>query len=126
MNKKGFTLIELLVTIVIIGMITGLCVVTYTELINHSNPLFYESVEENIELAASDYLLDHRDKTPVNGGTTEINLGDLEDAKYVEKVIDVDGNKCNGKIIVFREKNRYKYEVCLDCGKYKSSGPHCK
>ena len=70
--------------------------------------------------------MDHRDKTPVGNGITEINLGDLETGKYVEKVIDVNGKQCNGKIMVFRKNKKYKYEVCLDCGSYKSSGPHCQ
>ena len=126
MNKKGFTLVELLVTIVIISIISGLCVVAYSEFFNRSNPLFYQALEENIELAASDYVLDHRDITPIGNETLEINLGDLEDEKYVEKVIDVNGKQCNGKIIVFRENKKYRYEVCLDCGTYKSSGPHCQ
>ena len=126
MNKKGFTLVELLVTILIIAMISGLCVVTYNHLLNHSNPLFYQALEENIELAANDYILDHREKKPIGNELKEINLGDLENGKYVEKVIDIDGKKCNGKIIVFKENKKYKYEVCLDCGEYKSSGPHCQ
>ena len=126
MNKKGFTLVELLTVIVIIGLISGIATVAYSKLISHNNPLFYKSLEENIELATNDYLLDHRDKTPIANSLTEINLGDLEDEQYVEKVIDIDGNKCSGKIIVFRENKKNKYEVCLDCGEYKSSGPHCQ
>lgn len=126
MSKKGFTLVELLATIVIIGLISGIATVAYSKLINHSNPLFYKSLEENVELATNDYLLDHRDKTPIGNDSTEINLGDLEDENYMEKVIDIDGNKCTGKIIVFRENKKNRYEVCLDCGKYKSSGPHCQ
>ena len=126
MKKNGFTLVELLVTILIISLISGLCVVTYTHLFNRSNPLFYRAIEENIELAANDYILDHRDRTPLGDELSEISLGDLENGQYVEKVIDVNGNKCNGKIVVFRENKKFKYEVCLDCGDYKSSGPHCK
>ena len=125
MNKKGFTLIELLVTILIIAMISGLCVVSYTKIFNRSNPVFYKAIEENLELAANDYVLDHRNMAPISG-EAEINLGDLVEEKYSEKVIDIDGNTCSGKIIVFRENKKYKYEVCLDCGKYKSSGPHCQ
>ena len=126
MNKKAFTLVELLVTILLISIVSGLCVVSYTTIINHSNPKFYKSIEENIELAASDYVLDHRDKNPVGNSIEQINLGDLEDGKYVEKVIDVNGNHCTGKIVVYKENKRIKYDVCLTCGDYKSSGPHCQ
>ena len=126
MKNNGFTLIELLVTILLIALISGLCVVTYNHLLNRNNPLFYQAIEENVELAANDYIFDHRDKSPTEDELKEISLGDLENGQYVEKVIDVNGNKCNGKIVVFRENKKIKYEVCLDCGEYKSSGQHCK
>ena len=126
MNKYGFTLVELLTVIIIIALISGIATIAYTNLLDYSNPLFYRSLEENIELATNDYLMDHRDITPIGNDTAEINLGDLEEAKYVEKVIDVDGNKCTGKIVVYRENNRNRYDVCLTCGKYKSTGPHCQ
>ena len=126
MNKKGFTLVELLVTILLITIVSGLCVVSFSELSRHSNPLFYETIENNIQLAASDYVLDHRNNLPLADNLMEINLSDLEDEHYIEKVVDVNGNKCNGKIIVFRENEKYKYDVCIGCGTYKSSGANCK
>ena len=126
MNKKGFTLIELLVTIVIMGLLSGIGIISYRSFFQTAEDKYYIVIENNLLLAGNDYFADHRDMLPSEGNSREVPLASLIDLKYIEEVKDTNGNLCrDGVVIVSRKNNKYHYEVCFTCGKYVSSGNSC-
>ena len=125
--KKGFTLVELLVVIMIIGLIGVIGIVAFKSVFSNGEANYYDSLESNIKLAGSDYYVDHRDKLPNIGDTSEISLGDLVESNYIDPVLDSNGNVCtNGKVYAYKENGKYVYEVCLLCDNYQSDGKYCK
>lgn len=62
--KKGFTMIELLVTIIILGLLTTLVIITITNLLSNSHEEYYNSQENMLILAGRDYFADYRSKLP--------------------------------------------------------------
>ena len=127
MNKKGFTLIELLAVIVIIGIIGGIAIVSIRSVVKTGDEKYFNALESNVLLAGQDYFTDHRDQLPTGNFYREVTLTDLVNNKYVEQPKDSKGNACSsGMVYVYRENNKYVYEVCLTCGGYESEGTHCK
>ena len=125
--NRGFTLVELLTVIVLIAIVSGLAVFGYQRLFGNAEDHYYSALEKNIMLAGSDYYVDHRDKLPVADETREITLGDLVDSRYINPIMDSNGNSCDkGKVYAYRENNRYVYEVCLECDNYQSEGKKCQ
>ena len=128
MNKKGFTLVEVLVTIVIIGLLSGVGIISYQTFFKTGEQRHFEATESDVLLAGNDYFTDHRDELPSGNNISEVSLNDLIVAKYIEDVVDSKGNKCdseNNKVYVYRENNKYVYEVCIECGGFKSDGKYC-
>ncbi len=52
MNNKGFTLVELLATIIILGLVTGISVMSYTSYLNNAKSKTEEVFKNNV----SDYI----------------------------------------------------------------------
>ena len=126
MKKNGFTLIELLAVIVIIAIIGGVGVVSYQNFFGTSEEKYYSVLESDILLAGNDYYLDHRDQLPVENYFSAVSLNELIESKYLEPVKDSSGNICTkGTVYAYKENSKYNYEVCLECGGYKSNGTYC-
>ena len=52
-NSKGFLLVELLATIVIMGILTGVGIVSITYLVNKTEKEYYKAQESEIIMAGS-------------------------------------------------------------------------
>ena len=52
MNNKGFTLVELLATIIILGLVTGISIMSYTSYLNNAKSKTEEVFKNNV----SDYI----------------------------------------------------------------------
>ncbi len=126
MKKKGFTLIELLVAIVIIALLSGLGIISYRTVFSTAEEKYYNAIESNILLSGSDYFEDHRNELPTGSDYSTVSLVELIGNKYIEEVVDTEGNLCsNGTVYAYRENSKIRYEVCLECGSYKSEGRYC-
>jgi uncharacterized repeat protein (TIGR02543 family)/prepilin-type N-terminal cleavage/methylation domain-containing protein len=126
MNKKGFTLIELLAAIILIALLGGIGIVSYRTIFKTSEERYYNAIESNMMLAGNDYFEDHRNELPIGSEFKEVTLTTLVNSKYMEEVKDTEGNTCTtGSVFAYRENNKYKYEACLTCGGYESSGRFC-
>ena len=67
-NNKGFSLVELLAAIVIMGILTGIGVVSVTYLINKTEKEYYKAQESEIIMVAKSYTQDNRSFLPKRVG----------------------------------------------------------
>lgn len=127
-NKKGFTLIEILAAIVIIALLTGIGIVSISKMLNVSERNYYRIEEENIRLAAIEFIKSNKTEAPIKGQTTILELSTLIKTKFMDEVYDAEGNACyDGKVYIsVNNKNSYEYKTCLKCGKYSSPEDNCK
>ncbi len=119
-NNKGFTLVELLATIAIIGIMSGIAVMSVSRILNNAKQKYYSSLRSTIISASKSYYGDHRTLLPAkkNEGR-EIPIQTLIKYKYLSEVVDYSKKKCDyndTKIKVTRiSADKYTYEVQLSC-----------
>lgn len=127
-NKKGFTLIELLVSFVIIAFILGIGVVSYNFIIDRVAANYYDTLEEELLLAGSDYFTNNRIERPLSGYSA-VQIDELVGNKYIETLKDRTGKVCdsnsNSKVYIYKTDTGYGYETCLVCNEYESEGTYC-
>ena len=121
-NRKGFTMVELLAVITIIGILTGIGVVSIQKANDRAKVNFYNSQRSTLTNAATSYLADHKDKYPrYVGQTSTITLEEMQTGKYVGEFNDQskEPNSCNKsktKVVVLRsDTNKFKYYSILNC-----------
>lgn len=124
-NNKGFSLVELLAAIVIMGIFTGIGIVSVTYLINKTEKEYYKAQESEIIMAAKSYTQDNRGFLPKRvGQKNQIYLKTLQSKKYIGEVLDRNKKKCDpdrSYVQVYRySKNNYSYVVNLVCDSYTS------
>ena len=124
-NNKGFSLVELLAAIVIMGILTGVGIVSVTYLINKTEKEYYKAQESEIIMAAKSYTQDNRSFLPKRvGQKNQVYLKTLQDKKYIGEVIDRNKKICDPNqsyVQVYRySKNDYSYVVNLVCDGYTS------
>lgn len=124
-NNKGFSLVELLAAIVIMGILTGIGIVSVTYLINKTEKEYYKAQESEIIMAAKSYTQDNRSFLPKRvGQKNQVYLKTLQDKKYIGEVIDRNKKICDPNqsyVQVYRySKNDYSYVVNLVCDGYTS------
>ena len=127
-NKKfnqGFSFVELLAAIVIMGLLSGLAIVSIRFLTNKAEKEYYKAQESEIVMAAKSYTQDNRNYLPKRVGfKKQIYLKTLQDKKYIGDVVDRGKKKCDptkSYVQVYRyDKNHYNYVVNLVCNSYKS------
>ena len=139
--KKGFTLIELLSVIVILGIVTGLAVISVTYLVNGAQNKVYKDYEKTLESGARNYFLDdmigsNHDPSKVSlpsvGGTVTLTYTNLRnnDSSFNSLKDPKAGGNCDSSYVrVTRGADKgvnynLTYKVCLICPNsgYKSSG----
>ena len=127
--NKGFSLVELLAVIVILALIMGIGVVSYTSITKKSESDYYDNLIDNLELGATNYFVDNRSQRPgydSAGNITkcaQVSLKMLIDKNYVESATDSKGNDCDLNnsfaYIIRNSNNQYEYEVKLICNDFK-------
>ena len=123
-NNKGFTLVEVLGAIVILGILMGIAVASYSVYRDKANTTSYKLMEKNAISAAEEYFIDNPDEDVVS-------ISKLVNESYLEPIQDPasKNDTCTGRVYITRidksgekslEKNTYK--VKLRCKVY--SGCH--
>ena len=123
MNKKGFTMIELLATMVILGVLSTIGVVSVTRYIGQSKVKSYKMMSQSVYESAMNCIVQNKcdapSETVPSTYTTEelINLGSI-------KKLEDPGSKnktCSGTVVVNQqvhtdsEYKNYYYVVSLKC-----------
>lgn len=119
-NNKGFTLVELLATIAILGIMSGIAVMSVSKILNNAKNSYYDSLRNTIISAAKSYYGDHRTLLPTaEGQTRKVTVETLVNNKYLTKVVDYSKIQCdytNTFVSVTRKSvDKYTYTVTLKC-----------
>lgn len=121
MNNKGFTLIELLVTIVILGLVVGIAVPSYTGISKAIKNNHRNNIIEKIENAASQYAYDTEetiifvDKLVTEGYyESDDEEGNIEDP--------VNNGRLNCYIVEMEKVSDYYRAKFIDGKNYESNG----
>lgn len=69
MNKHGFTLVELLTVIVLIGIISSVAVISYSNFIGNSRDRVYETYMDTLHAETAMYLLSNPSLIPLDNET---------------------------------------------------------
>ena len=127
-KHKGFSLIEILATIVILGIVSTVGIVSVNRMITNSRQHYYESQEQQMVLAAQSYVNDNRNILPKNvGGMRKIYLSTLREKNYLkEDIVDQNKEVCykdKSYVAVYKSsKSEYKYNGYLECPACKQNG----
>ena len=124
-NNGGFSLVELLAAIVIMGILTGVAIVSVSYLLGKADKSYYEAQEDEIIMAAKSYTQDNRNFLPKRvGQKKQVYLKTLQSKKYIGDVVDRNKKKCDPEksyVQVYRySKNNYSYVANLVCTRYTS------
>ena len=128
-NKLGFTIIELLAVILIISLLMILVVPSISKYLKKGTQSYYRSLENEVKTAGADYVETYRSLLPQNiGHVRVIELDELIDNKYIDKVVDEKKNECIGQVTIEKVKtDSYEYYGCIKCGDYYiSDGKYCE
>ena len=113
LNNKGFTLVELLATIVILGIISTIAVVSIDKMLDHSKEVECDSILQSITNAAKEYVSDYR-YTFEDLENPEITVAELTQLGYLTKTMknpfnnkDLQESEKNNIYVVVRLKNDY-------------------
>lgn len=125
LNKKGFTLVEILATIVILGILMGVAIVSISYILSRSKSSFYENLEDQLILASKSYYGDHRTLLPQNiGQERQVTVETLIKNNYLKRgdVVDYGKAECDTNSsyvsVIKSSKSDYIYSVYLKCPAY--------
>ena len=124
MNNKGLTLIELLAVILIIGLLSGIGLISYNVFIDRAEERVYKSYENTMKAHAEMYLVDNSNSIPTIGNSVNLSITTLG----IDPINNPDdsNDKClNSYVKVTRGTNTdgnvyLTYKVCLICSSYKT------
>lgn len=119
MNNKGFSLVELLAAIAILGILSTIAIISYTNYIEKTRRDGYDVLAKSAANAAEEYNM-------VNFGTTSVSITKLVEDEFLENAIDPGDNskKCTGTVKIISKRNydgidTSSYVVTLTCTRYK-------
>ena len=118
-NIKGFTIVEILAAVIILGVLSLIAIVSVSSVLDRAEENHYKTQKDTLIMAAKSYVQDNRNLLPKNVGDSRIiTLKELQDAKYIGKVVDRSKKPCDeAAVTIFRySKSDYSYSAYLKCG----------
>ena len=115
-NNKGFTLIEMLGTIVVLGILSTIAVLSVTKILNNSKQKAYETMSQSIYEAAMNCLIEGKCTV-----STTITSATLQSNGYLDTLKNPISSKdnCKGSVSVISrgdgDYKDYQYTVNLSC-----------
>ena len=122
MNRKGFTMVELLGVIVILGILSVISIVAIQGVLEKARKEYYKTQKNNMIMSTESYLNSNKNLLPkVSGQIIKVELGTLENNKFIDKVVDYNKNDCdstNSYVQVFKYRDEINYTSYLKCPSY--------
>ena len=103
-NIKGFTIVEILAAVIILGVLSLIAIVSVSSVLDRAEENHYKTQKDTLIMAAKSYVQDNRNLLPKNVGDSRIiTLKELQDAKYIGKVVDRSKKPCDeAAVTIFR------------------------
>ncbi len=118
-ERKGFTLIEIIAAVIILGIISIIAVITYTNSMQEFRESYYVSLERSLTESGKEFFNDNRNYRPTSiFAAQKVPISILEAKSYIDDIIDYTGKKCDKSsyvIAIKTSKNDYVYHTCLVC-----------
>lgn len=118
-NNKGFTLIEIIGAIIILGILLIIAVPYMNRNLETFREDYYNSIEETILASGKNFYTDNRKYLPSSFlESSKVSINTLESQKYMDEILDYEGNSCNKDsyvIVIKKSKTAYDYYLCLIC-----------
>ena len=120
MNKDGFTLVELLCAFVIIALLAGIGVVSYTSIMNSASNSSFERYRDSMHAEAINYVSKNYNAITWNNNTARITLNQLNMVS-INNPKDATDLCTTSYVDVTRNRNSSSnvlsitYNVCLKC-----------
>ena len=131
MNKKAFTLVELLAAILIISLISGIAVITYTGVVENGRLSSFHAYEKTMHAEAIGLLFEQPELIPNVGQTKRFSLTDIGIGTFVNPKNKND--TCSDSYVEVTRSVRgnvdsFTYKVCLICpySEYNVNGNSCE
>lgn len=133
MNKRGFTLVELLASIVILGILSTVAVISYRNSISNAEMTVFETYEKSLRSAADEYYMnilkssniEEIKKVPKNNTTSTLKISTLINNGYIDYIANpiTPEDKCTDTSIYVTRHDEgsnisFEYQVCLLCDDY--------
>lgn len=115
-NNKGFTLAELLVTIVIIGILSSIGMISITNLRKNQEIKFNNTQLQVFRQAAQIYFTDNKERLPLDFGEERVYLDELIKNNYIDKLLDYNKKEYNEEksyVTAMRVFDKYVYTATL-------------
>lgn len=129
MNKHGLTLVELLAVIAILGLISGIAVISYRAIVNSSADRVYKSYEDTMHAEAAYMLTNRYNEVTFTNDKARLSLDDLK----IEPIVNPNtkSDRCTSSYVDVERKRvgnvlSITYTVCLICQDYNSTGTNCR
>ena len=119
---------EVLAVIIVIGILLLLAVPNVYRYLKKGTGEYYKNLEKTLVLSGKDYFNDYRVLLPKEiNNVTVLPLDELLENKYIDKVVDSEGNECEAKVVAKKTgKNTHEYYTCLICENYQTEGEACE
>ena len=118
-NNKGFTLIEIIGAIIILGILLIIAIPYMNRNLETFREDYYNSIEETILASGKNFYTDNRKYLPSSFlESSKVSINTLESQKYMDEILDYEGNSCNKDsyvIVIKKSKTAYDYYLCLIC-----------
>ena len=118
-NNKGFTLIEIIGAIIILGILLIIAIPYMNRNLETFRADYYNSIEETILASGKNFYTDNRKYLPSSFlESSKVSINTLESQKYMDEILDYEGNSCNKDsyvIVIKKSKTAYDYYLCLIC-----------
>ena len=131
MNKKAFTMVELLVTIIILGLVSSIAVVTYQTIMTNTSTSYFERFQDTMHAEAIMYVTKNYNSITWSNNKATISLSALQVDRIKNPINSND--YCTGSYVEVTRTHvsnvlSITYKVCLVCPNttFKSGFNTCK
>jgi len=115
---KGFTIVELIAIIVILGVVLLTAVPSVYKIMGKFRVDYYDKLEGTINESGKEFFNENIYAKPSGLLNSQIiYLNDLVSEGYISKVVDYNGDNCDGSyvIAIYKGNGEYIYNTCLKC-----------
>ena len=119
MKNRGFTLIEMIGSVIILGIISILAILTFNGNLRGFRDDYYSDMVRTVQESGKEFFNDNRKYRPADVlGAQIVPVSTLITQNYIDELKDYNGDRCSNDsyaIIIKVGKDDYEYHSCIRC-----------